>query len=213
MGSTSLIALDMKLFERALTRWAEADRRQPPPHRPALWEAVALDGKSARGSSDGLAKAVHLLSLMAHESGLTLAQTVVPDGAEDKTNEHKTALRLLDGVALRGRVVTGDALFCQRDLSQQILDAGGHFLWFVKENQPTLFNDIEAAFAPPVDGAFSPSAAADLGGGDGDRDDPRQGARAVRTPDADGDDGVERLSGLARRRAGGSGRECGVAGR
>ena len=63
-------------------------------------EAVALDGKTARGSFDGLEKAVHLLSLMAHESGLTLTQMAVPNGVEGKTNEHKTALRLLDGMTL-----------------------------------------------------------------------------------------------------------------
>ena len=172
-----LMALDVNAFEAALTRWAEANLGRPIPSEPAPLEAFALDGKSARGSFDGLERAVHLLSLMAHESGLTLAQTAVPHGAEDKTNEHKTALGLLDGVDLKGRVVTGDAIFCQRDLSQQVIDARGHFLWFVKENQPTLLHDIEAAFAPSVEGAFSPSAAAVLGGGDGDRDDPRQGAR------------------------------------
>ena len=54
-------------------------------------------------------------------------------------------------------------MFCQRDLSQQILDDGGHFLWLVKDNQPTLLDDIQAALAPPVSGALSPSAATDLG--------------------------------------------------
>ena len=93
---------------------------------------------------------------MAHESGLTLAQTQVPNGGENKTNEHKTALQLLRGIVLEGRLVTGDAMFCQRDLSQQIIDAHGHYLWFVKENQPTLLNDIKAAFAASVEAAFSP---------------------------------------------------------
>ena len=97
-----------------------------------------MDGKTARGSFDGLEKAVHLLALVAHESGLTLAQTTVPQGGQDKTNEHKTALRLLRGVVLEGRLITGDAIFCQRDLSQQVIEAHGHYLWFVKENQPTL---------------------------------------------------------------------------
>src|SRR3954469_8044728 len=109
-----LIALDKARFEDALSRWAEARRGQPV--TPAPLEAVALDGKSVRGSFDGMEKAVHLLSLMAHESGLTIAQTAVPQGIEDKTNEHKTALRLLAGVDLKGRVVTGDAILCQRDL-------------------------------------------------------------------------------------------------
>jgi hypothetical protein len=72
-----LIALDVKAFEAALTRWAEANLSRPIPPEPASLEALALDGKSARGSFDGLERAVHLLSLMAHGSGLTLAQTAV----------------------------------------------------------------------------------------------------------------------------------------
>src|SRR5208337_5307002 len=105
---------------------------------------------SARGSFDGLQKAVHLLSLLAHESGLTLAQMVVPNGGEEKTNEHKAALRLLEGLVLEGRLVTGDAMFCHRDFCQQVIDARGDYLVFVKDNQPTLLNDIRMAFAPPA---------------------------------------------------------------
>ena len=124
---------------------------------PSPWTA-----RSARGSFDGLNKAVHLLSLVAHRSGLTVAQAEVPSGGLDKTNEHKAALRLLSGLVLEGRLITGDAIFCQRDLSRQVLDGGGHYLWVVKDNQPTLLADIQAALAPAADGAFSPSAAADL---------------------------------------------------
>ncbi len=172
-----LIALDKTRFEEALTRWAEARRGQPVASAPL--EPLALDGKSVRGSFDGLETAVHLLSVVAHESGLTLAQSAVPNGAEEKTNEHKTAVPFLTRIDLERRVVTGDAIFCQRDLSQQIVAAQGHFLWFVKENQPTLHRDIEAAFAPSVEGAFSPSAAAVVGASHGLCDDAGQGARPV----------------------------------
>jgi DDE_Tnp_1-associated/Transposase DDE domain len=158
-----LMALDMKVLEAALTRWAEATLGRPVAIESVPLEAFALDGKTARGSCDGMEKAVHLLSLMAQESGLTVAQMAVPSGVEDKTNEHKAALQLLGEADLTGRVITGDAMFSQRDLSQQILDDGGHFLWFVKENQPTLRNDIQAALAPPQNGAFSPSTATHLG--------------------------------------------------
>jgi len=168
-----LMALDVMAFEAVLTRWAETNLSPPIPPTPAPPEAFARDGKSVRGSFDGWERAVHRLSLRAHNSGLTRAQAAVPHGVEDKTNEHKTALRLLEGVDLKGRVVTGDALLCPRDLSPQVIDAQGHFQWLVKENPPTLLQDIEAAFAPAVEGAFSPSAAAVLGGGDGDRDDAR----------------------------------------
>ena len=99
---------------------------------------------------------------MAHRSGLTVAQARVPGGGQDKTNEHKAALRLLAGLVLEGRLITGDAIFCRRDLSRQVLDGGGHYLWVVKDNQPTLLADIQAALDPAADGAFSPSAAAHL---------------------------------------------------
>ena len=52
-------------------------------------------------------------------------------------------------------------------LSRQIIDAEGHYLGFVKDNQPTLLGDIEAAFAPSVEGAFSPLAATVVGEGSG----------------------------------------------
>ena len=84
-----LIALDRKAFEHALTRWAEALLSRPIAAAASLPEAYALDGKSARGSFDGLQKAVHLLSLLAHESGLTLAQAAVPNGGGGKTKTRK----------------------------------------------------------------------------------------------------------------------------
>jgi hypothetical protein len=151
-----LIALNPKAFESALTRWAESVLGGAQAIPRVLPEALALDGKTARGSFDGLEKAVHLLSLVAHQSGLTLAQTPVAQGGQDKTNEHKTALRLLPDLVLKGRVITGEAIFCQRDLSQQVVDAGGHSLWFVKENQPTLLHDIQTAFTASVEADFSP---------------------------------------------------------
>jgi len=158
-----LIALNLKAFEHALTQWAEALLSRPIGAEASPPEAFALDGKSARGSFDGLQKAVHLLSLLAHQSGLTLAQAAVPNGGEEKTNEHKAALRLLEGLVLEGRLVTGDAMFCQRDFCQQVIDARGDYLVFVKDNQPTLLHDIEMAFAPSAEGAFSPTAATNLG--------------------------------------------------
>ena len=146
-----------------MTRWVETLLSRPIVVEPSPPKAFALDGKSARGSGDSLQKAVHLLSLLAHESGLTLAQTAVPNGGEEKTNEHKAALRLLKDLVLEGRLVSGDAMFCQRDFCQQVSDAKGDYLVFVKDNQPTLLRDIQMAFAPPAEGAFSPSAATNLG--------------------------------------------------
>ena len=157
-----LMAVGPAALEAALTRWAEALLGRLPMAGGDLPEAFALDGKAARGSFDGLSKAVHLLSLVAHRSGLTVAQAEVPSGGQDKTNEHKAALRLLSGPIPEGRLITGDAIFCQRDLSREVVEAGGHYLRFVKDNQPTLLADIRAALSPGSDGALSPSAAAAL---------------------------------------------------
>jgi|SRR5579872_145668 len=192
-----LIALNPKAFEDALTRWAESVLGGATSTQPRPLEAFAVDGKTACGSFDGLEKAVHLLSLVAHQSGLTLAQTPVAQGGENKTNEHKTALRLLQDLVLKGRLVTGDAIFCQRDLSQQVIDAEGHYLWFVKANQPTLLHDIQTAFAASVEAAFSPETATNLGRCARHSHDPRQGARSSRTAHVEGDDRVERVLGLA----------------
>jgi hypothetical protein len=208
-----LIALDMTALETALTRWVESLLGGLPSEDSAPPEPFAIDGKTARGSSDGLRKAVHLLSFVAHESGLTLAQMAVPNGVLDKTNEHKAGLRLLKGMVLEGRLVTGDAMFCQRDLCEEIIKRKGHYLFFVKENQPTLLRDIEAAFAPSTEGAFSPSAARNLAEPNGSGDDPGQRTRPSRTTDGPRDHRVEHISELAEHWTGRTGRIGGHAGR
>ena len=111
----------------------------------------------------------------------------------------------------KGRLITGDAIFCQRDLCRQILEAGGHYLWFVKENQPTLLADIQAAFAPAPKGLFPPRQRRIWREAHGHGDDPGQGAWPSRASHADGDDGVECVSGLAGRRPGRPGRDGGGA--
>ena len=150
-----LIDVDPIAFERAIAHWAESlNATLPNPESTGL-EPLALDGKVVRGSVGPHAGAVHLLSVMAQRTGLTLAQGRV----DEATNEHKAALELLRGMVLRGRVVTGDAMFCQRDLCQQIRDDGGHYLLVVKPNQPELLRDLSETFTQAADAAFSPSAA------------------------------------------------------
>jgi hypothetical protein len=55
-------------------------------------------------------------------------------------------------------------MFTHRDFCQAVRDRGGHYLAFVKDNQPTLLHDIQAALASEAPEAFSPSAAAAVGG-------------------------------------------------
>jgi len=58
----------------------------------------------------------------------------------------KASLELLKTVVLKGRLVSGDAMFCQREICQQIVDSGGDYLIVVKDNQPELKAAIEAEF-------------------------------------------------------------------
>lgn len=138
--------LDKAAFEDAIARWAGAMAGV------RGWTTLSLDGKTLRGSTDVQLPGVHLLAAYAHEAGIVLRQLPV----DAKTNEHKAALELLDLIPIQGKLVTGDAMFCQRDLSRKIRAKQGHYLWPVKDNQPDLRAAIESAFD---DADTSPSAA------------------------------------------------------
>jgi len=174
--------LDAVAFEAALARWIRS-RPQPaavaPEPNGTDPEPMALDGKTLRGSRDGTLPGQHLVAAYAPLVEAVLVQVRV----DAKTNEHKAALELLGLLPVRGRLVTGDALFCQRDLCQQIIDQGGDYLFFVKDNQPNLQVDIAAGFgfeaaAQSVAAAFSPGrlAACPAHGPAGAND--REGARS-----------------------------------
>ena len=109
-------------------------------------QGQALDGKTVRTASAHGDK-THLVSLVQHGSGVTLAQTEVAT----KQNEISAAPTLLRDRDLSGTVTTGDALLTQRALAQQILTQGGHYLMIVKRNQRQLWEDLELLFRiPPI---------------------------------------------------------------
>ena len=109
-------------------------------------ELVAIDGKTMRGTiASGNTQGVHLLSAYLPAEGVTLAQEAVAN----HENELVAAPKLIGRLDLRGRIVTGDAMFTQRNLSVQVNAQGGDYLWFVKENQPTLYEDIQRFFQVP----------------------------------------------------------------
>jgi hypothetical protein len=112
--------LDRARLEAVLAAWAERMMAQLPPEETTL-EAVAIDGKTLRGSKQQGALDVHLLSVLSHRLGLTLYQQAV----SDKTNEIGAMQQVLAAVVLEGRVVTVDALLCQQKIAQAIVDRGG----------------------------------------------------------------------------------------
>jgi hypothetical protein len=135
--------LDVVALEDAINLWLQARVLDG-------WQHTALDGKTLRGSADGDAPAVHLLSAFIPAAAAVIGQMRV----DAKTNEHKAALRLLGVLPLAGKVVTADAMFTHRDVAQMIRQQGGDYLLIVKDNQTELKEAIRAALHD--DAAFSP---------------------------------------------------------
>jgi len=102
--------LDRAAFENAIRNWARGRCAS------VDWEAVHLDGKELRGTRRHEVPGVRLLAAYVAEAKAVLDQVPV----DATTNEHKTALELLDLIPVKGKLLTGDAAFCQRDLSRKI---------------------------------------------------------------------------------------------
>ena len=134
--------IDVAAFEAAISRWI-CGRLKPgdAPH-------LAIDGKALRGSRDGETPAVHLLSAYAPDVEAVVAQMRV----DAKTNELKAALEMLAILPIKGRLITADAIQTHRETCAAVIEGGGDYILPVKDNQPTLRADIEAAFAEPEAG-------------------------------------------------------------
>ena len=140
--------LDCAGFEATLGGWADRVVAHTPTTPAAPEVAMAVDGKTLRGSKKQGAPGTHLLSVLAHRLGLTLTQQAVAA----KTNEITEVETVLRQIVWTGRVVTMDALLTQRQVAQTIVDAGGDYVMIVKENQPQLKADIELVFTLPPAG-------------------------------------------------------------
>jgi hypothetical protein len=151
MMSNLLRALDGAAFEAALARWAAGWRAAATPaDDPDHLEPVAIDGKTLRGARGHAVPGVHLLAAYATRLGLVLNQ--VPAGAtKGDGGEIAAAPRLLEGLVLQGKLITGDAIHARRGLCGQIVAGGGEYLLTVKENQPNLHNELVDLFRSPAD--------------------------------------------------------------
>ncbi len=122
---------------------------------------IALDGKTVRGTiTTAHPHGLHQLAAYLPAEGWVLVQRPVPT----KANEITVAPQVLKRLDLRGKVVTGDALLAQRTLSLQIVQAGGDYLWIIKDNHAQVRHELERVFEPrPADHPFNPLAPDGLG--------------------------------------------------
>jgi hypothetical protein len=134
--------LDVVTFERVLGEWLARTGITPD-------EPLAVDGKTLRGIHGEAIPGAHLVAVYALRAGAVLAQL----RAREKGAELPATKEVLAQVDLAGHVVMGDALQTQREVCEQICEAGGEYLLPVKENQPTLLADLVAAFSPAGPGS------------------------------------------------------------
>jgi predicted transposase YbfD/YdcC len=101
-------------------------------------EVIAIDGKTSRRSI-GPSAPIHMISAFAARQGLVLGQVKVAE----KSNEIIAIPKLLDRLAIEGAIVTIDAMGCQRDIAQKIIDKKADYVLALKGNQGTLRDDVE----------------------------------------------------------------------
>jgi predicted transposase YbfD/YdcC len=107
---------------------------------------ISIDGKTMRATKNEKGHAAHVLSAFC--SGLK--NIIGTKASHSKGMEIPDALKLLDELDLTDKIVTGDAMFCQHHITEKIVEKGGDYLFPVKKNQKTLFENIETAFKEPV---------------------------------------------------------------
>jgi predicted transposase YbfD/YdcC len=133
-----LSRLQPAAIEKCFMEWVKDIRRHTDR------EVIAIDGKTVKGSFNSRTETspLHMVSAWATENRLALGHVKTPD----KSNEITAIPSLLELIALKGSIVTIDAMGCQYKIANQITAAQADYLFALKENQPTLYQDVTEYF-------------------------------------------------------------------
>jgi predicted transposase YbfD/YdcC len=129
--------LNAKTFEACFMRWI---RELCPGFE---GQHLAIDGKSLRRSHDGAQRMVHLVSAWASAANVCLGQVKTAE----KSNEITAIPELLQALAIKGAVITIDAMGTQHDIVEVIRSREADYVLAVKENQPGLYDGLKDWFA------------------------------------------------------------------
>lgn len=129
-------ALDPKKFEDCFFQWVKSFQSD------LTNKIIAIDGKTCCGSFDTDSRPLHLVSAFVSETGISLGQVKV----DDKTNEIKAVPVLLDMLDLTGATVTIDAMGCQVDIAEKVLEKGANYIFSLKGNQGSLHESVQKFF-------------------------------------------------------------------
>jgi DDE family transposase len=127
-------------FRTALARWLAGALATAP-------VTAAVDGKTSKQADDDTGDPIHVLNVFAHGAHVCLADWPVGDGKDTEPEVLKAHLDELFAAWPSLRVLTGDAIFCQRPLARAIIESGREYVLAIKDNQPDLFETARTAFA------------------------------------------------------------------
>jgi predicted transposase YbfD/YdcC len=137
--------IDPEQFRVCFTSWTEAISE-------AVDDVISLDGKSLRRSFDSATgmSAIHILNAWSSANDFCLGQMKV-DG---KSNEITAMPKLIKMMNVKGAVITADALNCQKDIAETIVDQGADYVLALKGNHHDLFEDVKLYFATSLSDGF-----------------------------------------------------------
>jgi predicted transposase YbfD/YdcC len=130
--------LDPQQFQTCFVRWMSAASEV------IGGQVLAIDGKVLRRSHDkGIGKAaIDMVSAWATANRLVLGQVKV----DEKSNEITAIPQLLEALGVSGCIVTIDAIGCQTEIAEKIIDREAEYVLALKENQGHLYEDVEHLF-------------------------------------------------------------------
>jgi predicted transposase YbfD/YdcC len=133
-------------FEKCFLDWVRSAFQNIAP------QVIAIDGKTLRHSYDRSSNkaAIHMVSAWATENRLVLGQVKT----EEKSNEITAIPELLRVVALKGCIVTIDAMGCQKEIVKQIVEQEADYVISLKGNQGTMHKEVELLFQNAKDNGF-----------------------------------------------------------
>jgi predicted transposase YbfD/YdcC len=140
-------ALEPEQFERCLVAWITEL------HQVVVGQVVPIDGKTMRQSFDKATgkSALHMVSAWATTNRISLGQVAVAE----KSNEITAIPKLLDLLEVAGAVVTIDAMGCQTEIAEKILERKADYVLAVKGNQPTLHEGVVDFFLDQMEEDFA----------------------------------------------------------
>ncbi len=143
-----MIKLDPAALEEALMNWLTQDVGLVIGDEQL--QAIVLDGKALRGTRAKHKQAMMIIAAFDQATGCVFSQTPV----DPTTSEAAAALQLVKEMVLEGKVIIGDAAYCQRHTCQTIVSGNGDYVVVVKDNQPNLHKAAQQSFVIPK--GFSP---------------------------------------------------------